>query len=765
MAKLSKTEVMRAVKAEIERADSFMDDRISQERAICYDYYYGKPLGTEVEGRSQVVSGDVSQVVDSALPSLLKIFVSGDKAVEFLPRGPEDVKAAEQATLGCNYVFYTQNNGYALAHDFLKDGLLQKTGVFKWVWDECKTISEKRYQKLDTMELMQLSQQEGVEIIEHSEAPAVDEMGMPAVDPITQLPAVTHDVLVRVTKPKNQIKITVPPPEEILISPDSLTLDVMSMPFIAHQVYVTASDLREMGVSQSVIDSLPSEDGGAHDDEEKQSRDERNNVTSLVLGSDGSVDPSRKVYEYTESWIRLDADGDGVSELVRVCSVGDVLIEGPEPVDHIPLAIWTPKVMPHEVVGMSLAEEVVDIQLLKSTLWRGALDNLYLSIAPRMFAKGDVNLDDVLTVKPGGVIRGGPDAELMPIVVPDMMGPAFQMLEYADQEEEVRTGISRLFQGIDPSAINKTATGVNALINQANSRVELMARNAAEFGFKPLFRGIMYLLAKHQSDALMVRLTNNFVPIDPETWSKEYDMSCNVGLGMGTKEQQLMQLQMLSQDMAMIAQSPFAQQLLDAKKVFNLEQKKAELAGFKDVTIFLNDPEGQPPPQPQKPPEIQKAEMEIQADAQKFQAQAQLDQQNKQVDMQAQAAQAQMDAQLEREKMAMQAQLEEFKAIKQAELEQFKIEKQAELERYKAELNAQVQRETAQLSAHSTVKAAYAAANTEDPEDEGVKTEKAREKAENRQLLEGIAQLIAQSNRPREIVRGKDGRAIGVRPV
>src|SRR5574343_1770096 len=283
MAKLTKTEVMRAVSAEIERADSFMDARISLERRVAYDYYYGKPLGTEVEGRSQVVSCDVSQVVDSALPALLKIFVSGDKAVEFLPRGPEDVKAAEPATVGCNYVFYTQNNGYALAHDFLKDGLLQKTGVFKWSWDEAKTISERRYQKLDTMALMQLSQQDGVEILEHTEAPAVDPAtGQPVIDPMSGIPAVTHDVVVRVTKPRNQIKIECPPPEEILISPDSIGLDVMSMPFIAHQVYVTASDLREMGVSSAVIDTLPSEDGGAHDDEEKTSREERNDVTAVV---------------------------------------------------------------------------------------------------------------------------------------------------------------------------------------------------------------------------------------------------------------------------------------------------------------------------------------------------------------------------------------------------------------------------------------------------------------------------------------------------
>jgi hypothetical protein len=680
--KMDKTAVIKAVNAEIERAESFMDNRISKERAIAYDYYYGKPLGTEVDGRSQVVSCDVAQVVDSCLPALLKIFVSGDKAVEFTPRGPEDVKSAEQATMSCNYVFFTQNNGYALAHDFIKDGLLQKTGVLKWKWDDSVVMHEKRYQGLDDGTLQVLSKDPSYEIIEHSEYPA-------QVDPamLQGPPPMLHDVTVRVKKEAGKVDICVPPPEEILISPDSMTLDVMDMPFIAHTPMLTASDLIEMGISQSVIDTLPEGDRDKLAGPESIARNDRNDATALVLGDDGADDSSQAVYRYNECYIRIDVDGDGVAELRKICMVGDEVLHN-EPVDHIPMCIWTPKAMPHEVVGMSLADEVVDIQLLKSTIWRGAMDNMYLSIAPRMFAQGDINLDDVMTVKPGGIIRGGPDASLTPVVVPSLIGEAFQMLEYADQEEEVRTGISRMFQGIDPQAINKTATGVNALLNQANARVELMARNAAEFGFKPLFKGIMYLLAKHQQQALMVRLNNNFVPVDPETWSKEYDMSCNVGLGMGTKDQQLMQLQAMGMDLQMISQSPFAQQLITAKNVFNYMQKKAELAGFKDVTPFVSDPEGQPPPQPPKPPEIQKAEMQIEADKQKFQAQSQLDQQKF-------AAQAQMDQQ------SAQAQLmaDQEKAARDGELQMQKAQIDAAVARYKADLDAQVKLQIEQMKA------------------------------------------------------------------
>lgn len=747
--KLSKSQIVKAVNAELDRAESFIDNKISKERAIAYDFYYGKPLGTEVEGRSQVVSGDVAQVVDSCLPALLKIFVSGDKAVEFTPRGAEDVKAAEQATVSANYVFFTQNNGYQLSHDFLKDGLLQKTGVFKWKWDDSKVLSEKRYRGLDSGTLQILASDPDSEIIEHSEYPDPNAMMMPpqmGPDGQPVPPPTLHDVTVRVSKEAGKIKVVVPPPEEVLISPDSMTLDVMGMPFIAHTPMLTASDLREMGVSQAVIDRLPKGDRDELGSDEAVARSDRVDATALVLGDDDDGDPSQAVYRYNECYIRIDEDGDGIAELRKICMVGDEILED-EPVDHIPLCLWTPKAMPHEVVGMSLADEVVDIQLLKSTIWRGAMDNMYLSIAPRMFAQGDINLDDVLTVKPGGIIRGGPDASLTPVVVPSLIGDAFQMLEYADQEEEVRTGISRLFQGIDPQAINKTATGVNAIINQANARVELMARNAAEFGFKPLFKGIMYLLAKHQQNELIVRLNNNFVPVDPETWSKEYDMSCNVGLGMGTKDQQLQQLMMLSQEIYMLMQSPFGGQMIDAKRIYNLMQKKGELAGFKDISPFLNDPEGQPPPPPPPPPpEIQKAQMQIEADKQKFAAEQQMEAQKMQQDQQMQIQQAQIDAEIEKYKAELDAQVtlqvEQMKAQMNQELGMRQVAMQSEIGHKKVDaMNRPIP------------------PKAEDDDD-----------GPNEDRMMQIVAMMAQSmsdlkeamNRPKQIIRGKDGRAIGV---
>jgi hypothetical protein len=313
------------------------------------------------------VSSDVQQVVDSALPALLKIFVSGDKAVEFMPRGPEDVKAAEQATLGSNYVFFSQNNGYGISHDFIKDGLLQKTGCFKWKWDTSVTTEQKTYRGLDEGTLAIVQQDPSAEIVNATPSQAMDPMGQPIT---------LYDVTVMVKKESGKVKVMVPPPEEIMISPDAMGLDVMEMPFIAHCPLVTYSDLVEMGYDRDVIDTLPH--GEDEWSQEEWAREARNGGSSSLEDNE-SEDPSRRVYRYNECYIKIDIDGQGVAKLHKVCTVGDTVLHK-EPVDHIPLAIWSPKVMPHEAIGVSLAEDAMDSQLLKSTIWRGINDSMYQSI-------------------------------------------------------------------------------------------------------------------------------------------------------------------------------------------------------------------------------------------------------------------------------------------------------------------------------------------------------------------------------------------------
>lgn len=674
---------------EIERAADYVQTQIASDRAKAYDYYWGKPFGNEVEGRSKLVTRDVQQQVDSALPGLIKTFVGSDSAVEFKPRTAEGVEKAEQQTDLANYVYQTWNNGYQLTHDCLKDGLLQKTGTFKWYWEPETKVSEETLYALDDATLGELDKDPDQEIVAHSEYQLDYGTG----------PMTVHDVTVRRKKESGKVKICVLPPEEFLISPRSYSCLADESPMVGHVSYKTHSELLEMGIKAADLEEVGGASEDSQMDQEKNARDNRTSNLSLRDPAD-EVDPSRRVYRYYELYTLVDFDGDGIAERRRVCLINKTKITHNEVTDHIPLSWWSPKIMPHEAIGMSIADDLLDLQFVRSTFRRQAADNLYITNNSRVYVNenADVNIDDILTVRPGGVIRGkGPANEaIQPIVVPFVADKVFSLDEVLAQEGEQRTGISRFIQGIDPNSINKTATHASLVNQSSQMRTEMYARNFAEFAFIPMFRGIQYLLAKHQTTELIARIRGKVTAVSPDVWNAEYDMTCNVGLGTGNKDQQLMHLQAMGQDVMMVMQSPFGKVLLDPAKVYNLFEKKSELAGFKDASQFMNNPADMDPQQvqqmmqPPPPPELEKAKMQIEADQQKSQAEMQGKQQEMAANQQNEQQKMAMQGQQDQQKLTMEMQLEQMKLAMEKQLAEQKMAMEAQLVQMKAEMDAQV---------------------------------------------------------------------------
>lgn len=653
---LSDEQILQVLDHEIDLAKEFTFSQIAKERAYAYDLYYRKPMGNEVEGRSQVVSSEVSNAIDSTLPILMEMFIASDKAVEFAPRKAEDVLSAEQATDVGNYVFYSQNRGYSLIHDGLKDGLLQKTGAFKWRWEKNQSVVEETYYALNDQQFAMLQSDPEVEIVAYSSQPI-------AMSPDGQ-PLAAHSVTVKKKKESGQVKIIVIPPEELLLSPRAKGQEVSEHPFIGHAPLLTRSELIELGVDASILDELDSGDDDLSLSEERISRNERTELTDWH--SEASGDTSQTRYRYYECYLNIDVDEDGIAERRRICKVGGKLVHD-DIVDHVPMSYWTPKGMPHEPIGMSMADDVADLQELGTALTRGALDSIYLSLAPRIQFDPDMNsglptLDDILTVRAGGVIRAR-TGSINPIVQPYVGRDAFDMLEYVQQQSEQRTGAFRFGQGLDPNALNKTAT-VAALQNSSmQGRLKIYARNFAEQALIPLFRGIMYLLSKNQTEALTIRLRNTFAAIDPRVWTTEYDMTVNTGLGSGTKEQQTMALDQLAQAQAMIAQSPYAQKLLTPKNIFNLQSKKCELWGYKDPERYFSDPDKVPdPPPPGPPPEVQLQQMKGEQAMQLEQAKGAIEQSGKQADLSIEQMKLQMEYAFKEKEAAMKLDFEYRKA-------------------------------------------------------------------------------------------------------
>ncbi len=588
---------------EIDNAIGFIETETTEARRKALDFYLRNPYGNEIEGRSQIVTGEVAEAIDGALPQLIRVFTTTEDIVYFEPQSPGDEETAKQATDYCNWVFYRENTGLLILHNWFKDALLQKVGVVKAYWEKKEDVNVEKYKNLSEDELAMLLSDGSLEVVEQEVEfveGGVDPMGQPIMVPV-------YEVKVRTVKKYGCVKIENVPPEEFIISKSARTIE--ESPFVAHRRLMTRSELIALGYDKKIVDGLPSYD-------DLQFTPER--VARFSQGEqpdeDTSLDPAMQTVEVFDCYIRIDENEDGIAELRRIVYAGAEILDDDE-CDYVPFHAVCPIHIPHKFFGQSLADRTMDIQLIKSTVTRQMLDNLYLTNNARVgVVDGQVNIDDMLNATPGGVIRMKNPNAMVPIQVPAVTAQAFPMLEYLDAVQAKRTGVSDAQQGLDPDVLNNvSATAVAAMMKSNSGKLELIARIFAETGVKSLFKGILHLLGKYQDKPKLVRMRGKFVQFDPRMWSNQYDVSINVGLGSGDREQKLAMLQMIIAKQEQILQSygP-SNPLVSVRQYRDSMARLIEAAGFKDASVFMSEitPEVEAQiAQPKEPPPDMQAEM------------------------------------------------------------------------------------------------------------------------------------------------------------
>lgn len=622
---MGEDELQGIVGKEIDDAIDFIDNWISPQRATATQYYRGEPFGNEEEGRSQVVSMDVRDTVQAIMPSLMRIFHGSDQTVEYVPQGPEDVAAAKQATDYANYIINRDNNGFLEMHSAFMDALVRKVGILKVYWDDQTKFETIPYYGLDDMALATLMSDQKVDV----EIVASKPMGEPMQDPLTgeEMPApMMHDVRATYTHPDGRVKLEAVPPEEFLISRESKSVEQAD--YVAHRRIVTVSELVAMGYDYDEVYEL----GASYDDMDTNvERYTRNKALTNEMNE--RHDPAMKKVLYVENYIKVDYDGDGIAELRKVCTAGDgnkILMN--EPCDMAPFATLCPDPEPHDFFGMSVADTVMDIQRIKSSIMRNTLDSLSMSIHPRVaVVEGMVNIDDAMSTEVGSIIRQRAAGQVQPLSMPFVGQAAFPVLQYMDEVKEARTGMSKASAGLDAGALqSSTATAVAATVSAAQQHIEMIARIFAETGVKRMYELVLHLVTTHQDRERMIRLNNNFVPIDPRVWNSDMDVTVNVALGRGSDTERMLMLRQIAemQKDAMQTMGP-VNPLTDMQKLSNTLKSMTEIAGFKDTSQFWSDPaQFRPPPQQDKPDIneqlIQVQIQQIQADIQKKAAELQM---------------------------------------------------------------------------------------------------------------------------------------------
>jgi hypothetical protein len=508
---------------------------------------------------------------------------------------------AEQATDYLNYIIKQDNDAIAIFYSVFKDALMNKGGFVKWWWDDSIEVHTHTFEGLDEAALGLILEEDGVEAVsvEVRPAPGVPQEQIQQMEAQGQQAPQVYDVEIKRSRKRNQVKIETMPPEEFFVDAAATSLDDAMV--IGHRTMATVSSLVALGYDRDVLEDHLSDQTAFVDNDEYWAR-----------YSDSSAQGPVSAYErrrvlYVEAWCYVDYDGDGIAELRRVCTIGNNYeVVNNEPADSIPFAMFACDPEPHVFFGSDLADLTKDIQKIKSAVLRGMLDSLSFALYPRTgVVEGMVNLDDVMNPEVGSIIRMRQPNMVQQLNVPFLGKDAFPMIQYLDSMKEARTGQTAASQGLDPDVLQSTTrAAVTATIRGAEQHLEMMARLFAD-SFKRMFKGVLKLVITHQDRERIVRLRDEWVPVDPRVWDSSMDCSVNVGLGLGITDERLAILNQIvtRQQEAMEKLGP-NNPLVGLGQIRNTLAKMLEISGYPDSNQFFKqvplDYEP-PPPEPPKP--------------------------------------------------------------------------------------------------------------------------------------------------------------------
>jgi hypothetical protein len=677
------SEVLNIIDEEITQGTSFANDigqlGHDEARTTAMDYYRGIMRDVPADPDwSHAVSRDVSNTIDATLPGLMRVFAGAGQIASFSPENKGDEQNAAFATEYVNYLWDNELNGYLVLHTAVHDALLVRNGVMKVYWDSSPEYETEDVTGLSAAQVALLQQQPDVHI------QVTGEEQQPYIDPMTGQPGLESCYAARVwhVKKNGEMKLEGVPPEDFGISSGARSIDDARM--VWHIVRQTRSDLIRMGIPKDVVDDLPSWMTDPQRDVDRE-------LNTLFINAPTANHSMQEVDVY-ECYMMYDADGDGIAERYKILAAGpngarQLLSMDPWP-DDVPFVDLTPYPVPHRWMGRSLADEVMDIQRIKTVVLREMLNNVYLTNRPQRYILENAinNPDEVLNPKIGGVIRGKVAGAIETLETPYIGDKAMAQLNYQDGIIAQRTGISQATMALDATALDpQTATAEQIEHDSSYSRVELIARNMAELGLKKLFQKVLRILVRHQDRERSIRLRGQWVDMDPRSWNANMDASINVGLGTGSRERDLAMLGGISKQQDLVVQQLGPNNPVVTPSMWvATRHKMVEAAGLKNADEFfapISDQQYTQWQSQQQPPPDPKIQLE--------QAKAQASNQKDQAKLQISHAKNVMSAQSKGQAEAAKIQLEAAKTQGEVQTKAAKAQADVALDAYKAQMDNQ----------------------------------------------------------------------------
>jgi len=634
--RMDESQIEGIVQNAVQDAVDFIESEIADDRIKAQRYFDGEVDIGEEEGRSKVVATKVRDTVRNIKPSLMRVFLNTDKPVEYVPRGPEDVAAAQQATQYMHWAF-NELGGYRILNDAFHDALVKKVGVLKAYWDTYTDVETYTYTNITEPEYLAIVNEDDIDVIEHSveQSMEADEYGMQVEMPM-------HSLKVNRKCELGKLMVESVPPEEFMVDRNAKNIEDAYV--IAHRTEMRVSDLVNMGFDFEEVYNL---DGIGSSDTYSEAEDfERRGYQQEM--EEQTQDLSMKLVAVTEAYMKMDIEGTGVAQMHKFILGGsDYKLLDYEPWGEVPFAIFEVDPEPHAFFGRSIPDLIMEDQDAATAMLRGVLDNVALTNNPRIgFVEGQVNVDDLLNNEIGGIIRMKSAGMLQDISVPFVAAQTLTAIQYMDQAIEGKTGVSRAAMGLDPDALqNTTATAAQLTAQGGAAQIEVMARNLAEGGMRRLFKLMLNLYVENSPEPQLMRMNGQFMPVDPRVWNTSMDVTVNVGLGTGQEDQKAMAFQQALQMQMQIWQAYGPNNgLVSMTTIRNTLADMLALSGIRNTDRYFNpmDPQteqmliqqAQAAQQGQQDPNMALAQAQVQAEQIRAQSKAQTDMLKAQIDAQ-----------------------------------------------------------------------------------------------------------------------------------
>ena len=632
--KMTDDEVQDIASSALDSATSFIESEISQDRIKSQRYFEGEVDIGQEDGRSRIVATKVRDTIRAIKPSLMRVFLSSENPVEYVPTSQEDVAGAEQATKYAHWKFQ-QLNGYKLLSDAIHDALVKKTGILKIWWQDNTEAVIHSYTNVTDEEMMAIVNEDDVTVLEHSTEMHMmpDETGIEEEQPMHSL-KVSHE------KTTGELKMEGVPPEEFLVDRNAKSVDDAYI--VAHKTEMRVSDLVSMGYDHEDVHDL----SGLSDDSTYTDNEQFERMGFEQEDEENIQDPSMKKVQVTEAYMKMDKEGTGVAIMYRILMAGgeNKVLEC-EPFGEVPFAVFEVDPEPHTFFGRSVADLIMNDQDSSTAMLRGMMDNVALTNSPRQgYVQGQVNVDDLMNNEIGGLVRMKSPAALVDIATPFVAGQVLTAMQYMDDAIEAKTGVTRASIGLDPDALqNTSATAARLQAQQGSAQIEVMARNIAEGGMKRLFKLMLELLVENSCEETMMRLNGEFTAIDPRVWNIGMDMTVNVGVGTGQEgERHAALTQALQMQMQIWTQYGSGNGMVTMTGIRNTLGDMLALQGVRNVDRYFSpltaEIEAQLVQQQQQAaaesPELSEADALVQAETYKADKKAEMDMMKMQIEAQ-----------------------------------------------------------------------------------------------------------------------------------